>query len=238
MDLIFFFTLEPGMIFAFCLVMMISQLMVYLWWIIGTWNINTITAEPHWRNTTCETNGCLVVSLSSVLTSPVLNRIGFGWWHFCVWLDGLPRIASLMPSQNGSPSTAPAEREGRPQGYRRSNQHQQTEESKTITLSEVKVSSSICCSCCKTVTQSWFTCTDLRHTHTHTKWRAVYIFGLLLHENFSNFYSFTESQISGCSVLTKPVQEPVLPAVDQSDSTVCHVSLFMFSPGQKSNAVG
>lgn len=41
------------------------------------------------------------------LTSPVLKRMGLGWWHSFVWLDGWPSKASLIPSQKGSPSTAP-----------------------------------------------------------------------------------------------------------------------------------
>lgn len=43
------------------------------------------------------------------LTSPVLNRIGLGWWHSFVWFDGGPTRASLIPSQKGSPSTAPSQ---------------------------------------------------------------------------------------------------------------------------------
>lgn len=50
----------------------------------------------------------------------------------------------------------------------RSNGWQQNDSRWRITLSEVQISSSVCGSCCKTVTQSWFTCPRLTHTHTHT----------------------------------------------------------------------
>lgn len=99
------------------------------------------------------------------LTSPVLNRIGLGWWHSFVWLDGGPSKASLIPSQKGSPSTAPTCTEIRSQVItaRLSRLAAQCELRDRITLGEVQASASICCSCCKAVTQSWFTCARLKH---------------------------------------------------------------------------
>lgn len=102
------------------------------------------------------------------LTSPVLNRIGLGWWHSFVWLDGGPSKASLIPSQKGSPSTAPTCTEIRSQVItaRLRRLAAQCELRDRITLGEVQASASICCSCCKAVTQSWFTCARLKHRHS------------------------------------------------------------------------
>lgn len=97
----------------------------------------------------------------------MLNRIGFGWWHSCVSLDGFPTIASLIPSQNGSPSTAPAERWTERLRTSILTVWHLSHNGTRITLSEVQVSSSICGARCKTVTQSWFTSSHLRHTYAH-----------------------------------------------------------------------
>lgn len=125
-------------------------------------------------------------------TSPVLKRIGLGWWQALVSLEGGPKSASLIPSQKGSPSVSPGHKKKHNHNYlsnyvtiRIGKVLPKWHETRLLTLYEVEFSSSIGCTSSKTVAQSRFTRPSLMTETVSARTPKLWIFWFILNSTES-----------------------------------------------------